>query len=675
MPTDLQKDDPRLDQAVAEWLEALRKEPRPDPEEFVRRHPEVSSELRAFISTHAAVDAAVRPLREPAAPMPFGDYELREEIARGGMGVVYRARQVRADRDVALKMIRAGKFASPEDVERFKVEVQAAASLAHPNIVPIYEVGEREGQHFFSMKLVEGGSLDDRSSELGGDPEAAAKLMEKVAGAVHHAHQHRLLHRDLKPANILLDGEEPVVADFGLATRVDRVNRLTPTDTLIGTAEYMAPEVAQGGPPTTSADLWSLGVILYEMLTGKVPFQGQTPFETLRHAIENDPVPPRRLNPRVDRNLESVCLKCLEKNPARRYGSAFGLVRDLERWRARQPVEARPASGPERAWLWCRRKPGLAALAVVSAALLAVAALALAARSARRAEILESNAYTARFVSRVLLHRMEEWGGRVETLSRSPELIGLVSAWDRCLKDPARKDPLHERPEARRLQQFLEAFPKESMVVNWHIVDTEGVMVARTPAAVFDKDFRDRDYYKGTVRHAGRAGPDAVHVSSVYRSQVDGLDKFDICAPVMDRGVLVGVVAVAITTDPTLGIPDMHDERRKVVLVAPWDPSLPHQLPPGTAPPEYVILLHPGLTSGAKSVPFDPAMFPAPFPRNCDREFSRGEDRPGPGLTRSDYADPFGARDPAYAGRWLAGFAPVGNTGFVVIVQQSAEGR
>jgi hypothetical protein len=270
---------------------------------------------------------------------------------------------------------------------------------------------------------------------------------------------------------------------------------------------------------------------------------------------------------------------------------------------------------------------------------------------------------------------MEEWGGRVETLSRSPELIGLVSAWDRCLKDPARKDPLHERPEARRLQQFLEAFPRESMVVNWHILDMQGLMVARTPAAIFDIDFRGRDYFQGTVRHAGRSGLDAVHVSSVYRSQADGLDKFNICAPVMDRGVLVGIVAVAITTDPTLGIPDMHDEQRKVVLVGPWDPSRPNHLSPGERPPEYVILLHPGVTPGAKAVPFDPAMFPRAFPRSCDRELSRGEDAPGSVLTRSDYVDPFGARDSAYAGRWLAGFAPVGNTGFAVIVQQRVEIR
>jgi serine/threonine-protein kinase len=352
----------RLDQVLADYLQALGNGEQPDRQAILDRHPDLAADLAAFFADKDRFDRSARRLQpaagsrraEPAGPgrlgrvRYFGDYELLDEVGRGGMGIVYKARQARLNRVVALKMILAARLDSPIDLERFQREAEAPANLEHPNVVPIYEVGEHQGQPYFSMKLLKGGSLDRHMARFARDLRAGVKLLAAVADAVHFAHEQGLLHRDLKPANILLDGDDqPCVSDFGLARRLQGGGTLTQAGLVVGTPSYMAPEQAVGRKALTpAADVWSLGAMLYELLTGRPPFRADTPLETLMRVVEGEAARPRALCPRVDRDLETVCLKCLEKDPSRRYASAEELARDLERWLAGEPVRARRS--------WCR---------------------------------------------------------------------------------------------------------------------------------------------------------------------------------------------------------------------------------------------------------------------------------------------------------------------------------
>jgi tetratricopeptide (TPR) repeat protein len=295
-------------------------------------------------------------------------YEILAELGRGGMGVVLKAHQVALNRTVALKLVKSGRFATETEVFRFQNEAEAVAQLDHPHIVPIYEVGRWGDQHFFTMKLVSGTSLDKRLEEFAADPRAAARIVATIAEAVHHAHERGILHRDLKPANILLDDDgQPHVTDFGLAKRLDAVHESTHSGALVGTPSYMSPEQASGTRTalSTATDVYGLGTILYALLAGKAPFAGTTLVDTLDMVRMQAPESPTSINPNVPRDLEVICLKCLEKEPRRRYSSARELAEDMKRWLGGLPIEARPVGRLTRGLMWCRRNRALAGLAAL----------------------------------------------------------------------------------------------------------------------------------------------------------------------------------------------------------------------------------------------------------------------------------------------------------------------
>ena len=364
----LDLDDPEsiLVALLHELTEDLRRGNPPDVEAAGRRHPELAGELRELwaaacvaeemgkgalgpetISWGSGIEAAEFPGPVPVEGDRFGDCELIEELGRGGMGVVYRARQLGLGRVVALKRLLLGDNAPPLDVARFRAEAEAAARLDHPRIVPVYLVDTHDGQPYFLMKYIEGTTLARRLAEGPMPPDEAAALLAPVCRAIHYAHENRVLHRDLKPSNILIDREgRPHVSDFGLAKRIDADAGLTQSGAILGTPSYMAPEQASGGrgPIGPACDVYGLGAILYQMLTGRPPFQAASAVDTVLLVLEQDPLPPRILNPKADPDLEMVALKCLQKAPDQRYPSAAALAEDLERYLAGEPVSARSTS-------------------------------------------------------------------------------------------------------------------------------------------------------------------------------------------------------------------------------------------------------------------------------------------------------------------------------------------
>ena len=405
--------DTRLNVILAEFIQQTEAGVNPDPQEIISRHPEFAEELQEFFRDKARFDHMAEPFKPGVDLSPqhasvdatllssdaqsnststwvpsigsklryFGDYELLEEIARGGMGVVYKARQVNLKRIVALKMILSGQLAGEEAVARFYAEAEAAAKLDHPNIVPIFEIGQHNGQHYFSMAFVEGESLARKLVAGPLPPRDAAQLMKKVADAITYSHIEGVVHRDLKPANVLVDKDgEPRVTDFGLAKRIstqsisgntqESAANLTTTGQILGTPSYMPPEQASGKTDDVGplADVYSLGALLYCLVTGRPPFQAASPIDTLLQVLEREPVPPRQLNPEVPRDLETICLKCLEKDCGRRYQSAREFADELQRFLEGRPIAARPASKVERTWRWCRRNPVVAATSAFAVA-------------------------------------------------------------------------------------------------------------------------------------------------------------------------------------------------------------------------------------------------------------------------------------------------------------------
>jgi WD40 repeat protein len=397
----------RLEKVVLEYLKAAESGEVPDRAALLADNPDLAEELADFFADQDHLSPYVAPLHDftPESPLlpPFGDYEELVKIDRGGMGVVYKAWQKSLKRFVALKMMRTVS-ASPEDLERFRREAAKTANLNHPNIVPIHEVGEHCGRPYFSMDFMEGGSLAHALPRFRGDQRSAARLLVAVARAVHFAHQRSILHRDLKPANVLLDAKgEPRVIDFGLAGHIDAEDTLTPTGAIIGTASYVAPEQAAAEKVlTTAVDVYGLGAILYELLTGRPPFRGPNAVETLIQVRQQEPTRPRAIDKDVAYDLETICLKCLQKEPAKRYGSAEALAGDLENFLAGRPINARRVSRRERVWKWMRRQPVVAALAAAVVLLASLGLVGVVWQSFKTAALL-TEARANLYVSRILL--------------------------------------------------------------------------------------------------------------------------------------------------------------------------------------------------------------------------------------------------------------------------------
>ncbi|MCY3019957.1 MAG: serine/threonine-protein kinase, partial [Planctomycetota bacterium] len=394
--------------------ETSQPEPRPEGATAQTLRPGLDSTLQATPGQRApgVPPAVVEQAFQSAPPERAGvqtalhtlpGYEILGELGRGGMGVVYKARQLSLNRIVALKMILAGPHSDPQLISRFRVEAEAIARINHPNIVQIYEIGEHNGAPFFSLELLEGGSLSKRLDATPQPARWCAEICEKLARAVHAAHQQGIIHRDLKPANVLLTacpappgrgagGEgatrsaddpmarspEPKITDFGLAKRIESAGGVTVTGQVMGTPSYMAPEQAEGnsrliGP---KSDVYSLGAILYEMLTGRAPFKGATHLETLHQVKHDEPVAPRRLQPGIPRDIETICLKCLQKDPAKRYASAEALADDLNAWLSGDSISARPPTVPERIIKRVRKNPSLYAVSIVALAVLVLGTVA-----------------------------------------------------------------------------------------------------------------------------------------------------------------------------------------------------------------------------------------------------------------------------------------------------------
>ncbi len=480
------------------WQELRRRGEHPTIQELCAEHPSKAEELARHIKAFESMEELLglapqatlpEPTTAPGVPKSLAEkfrplgYELLEVIGMGGMGVVYKANQIKLQRTVALKMI-AGFRAGPKQMARFCVEVEAVARLQHPHIVQIHEVGEVDGHSFFAMEYVQGGTLAQRLAEGPLSPVAAAELLETLARAIHHAHTRGIIHRDLKPANILLVKDEggrmkdeskpktapeagfpssfilhpssfePMVSDFGVAKQLDAAIDHTATGEIIGTPSYMAPEQAEGktdaiGP---ASDVYALGAILYEALTGKPPFQAKTVLETLRCVISDEHSSLRRLLPEIPRDLEAICLKCLEKNPKHRYPTAEALAEDLRRFRVGLPVTARPLSTVSRGLKWVRRRPVWAAVILLAAmAPAAVAGWHYFEREAQQRRVIERAIEIAPQAREILTrHCYECHGANPKKPERNFRVLDRAS-----LLDPNRRNVVPGHADDSRLIQRI----------------------------------------------------------------------------------------------------------------------------------------------------------------------------------------------------------------------------
>ncbi len=577
---DSEPDEDRLDHVLADYMEEA--EAFKDDlsklcalqARYVEDHPDLAQELLSHFENESVVlsDLGSIPCRLP----DFGRYTDIKYLGHGGMGVVYKAFDQELDLSLALKMSLPGNLITAEEMRRFSLEAQSMAKLKHPNIVRVHDVGEHEGRPFLSMELVEARSLDEHLDRFTHDQRSAAKLMVNVARAVHHAHQRRILHRGLKPANILLDKDEseqdrPYVTDFGLAKTIGADGlpaeigaTVSATSqvyrTIAGTVPYMSPEQAEGKDVTTLSDVYGLGAILYALQTDEPPFRGQTVEATLKRVKnpKEKPKPPREINPHVDRTLEAISLRCLRKDPQERYRSAEGLAKDLERWLTYRPTEARPLWFWERSWLWGRRTPLGAGLAVLILAFLTLVALNMYDRLQE-----PGRAQTA-----LAQQKAETFHLRLKQLSRA---VGAAAG------DPKGSELLTQRDLAG-LQAFIEGTGNSRVDLNgqspfesWFMSDLDGKVVARWPVPSPEtegKDLRRRDYYQGALGSAKTEGGAPVYISRVYKAFSDDLYKFGIAAAVRDGEEIVGILTASVTTSRQMGLPETESDEFTTALVA-----------------------------------------------------------------------------------------------------------
>jgi ABC-type branched-subunit amino acid transport system substrate-binding protein len=573
----------------------------------------------------------------------IGDHVILEELGRGGMGVVFKARDARLDRIVALKMVSGGGWASEEDKAKFRAEAKRIAMLDHAGIVRILQQGEGDAGPWFTMPLMEGGSLAADLAWFCSDVRRACALVETIARAADHAHRAGVVHRDLKPANVLLDAErKPHLADFGAAKLRD-VRGLTQTGVAVGTANYMAPEQARGEKTTgEAADVWGLGAILYELLTGRPPFAAKTYDATLRLVCEAEPTTPRALNPAVEADLETICLKCLEKQPERRYGSALALADDLARFLRGENIQARPIGPALRARRWARRHP-LASVIGAGLAFIAVAATLGTVEQERRTrdEVLKTNAKAARMGASAVLSQLQQAVEEFQFRTFSDQI-------QRPSQDPALVKRLEARDYDGLQQAALPAgavMPGPSSIFDgWLLLDEDGVARARWPAPArgyLGTSFAQRDFFTGAVDIA-LAGKRLVHVSRVFQdeAEADGGMRLAFSTPMFGSdGTLTGVLVAVADIGAVLGAVQPGD-----VLVGPRDMSQADARP-------YVRLV------GGAWADFDASQLPSLGSRADVTELG-GQLRP---------AD--ATRTATVLGPWLRGVAPVGDTGYFVVVQ------
>jgi len=458
----------RLEAVIAEYIRACESGSPPDRSYLLERHGNLAAELRQFFAQRDRIDRLAEPIRgfredlfqaiTPGQHIGYvGNYELLEEVARGGMGIVYKARQTTLGRIVAVKMIVAGRLATEDDVQRFQAEAQAAANLQHPHIVPIHEVGQHEGWHYFSMDYIAGRNLGAIIRENVLSPRQAAEYVCQMAEAIHYAHLQGTLHRDLKPSNVLVDLEDRIhVTDFGLAMRVEGNSELTRTGQIVGTPSYMPPEQALGKRSLIGAasDVYSLGAVLYECLTGRPPFRAESSLETIQQVVHTDAASPRVLNPGIPRDLETICLKCLHKEPHRRYGTAQQLAEDLQRFLDDRPILARPPSLAYRFSRFTRRNRAAVSITSVVAAGLVIAVVMLAISNALIRKEQDRTRYersVAVAAQRTAEHRSEQLRQSVLDLQTAHRLLerGRTSleeqSWDDA--DAAYTRAIELRPE------------------------------------------------------------------------------------------------------------------------------------------------------------------------------------------------------------------------------------